>query len=116
MLIHPAAGEHGATLVDTGHCLHAAQTIALVEHALAGAPLQQVLNTHLHSDHCGGNAALKRRFGVPVRVPSGVYQAARDWDDDRLRYGDVASGSSASHPTGRWPTATGWCSAGAAGT
>ena len=52
--------------------------------------MNQVLNTHLHSDHCGGNAALQRRFGMPVLVPSGVYRAACEWDDTRLRYGDVA--------------------------
>src|SRR5690606_6700204 len=59
VLIHAAPGEPGAVLVDSGHVVHAEQTVALVRHALrAGEPLVRVVNTHLHSDHCGGNAAL----------------------------------------------------------
>ena len=39
------------TVVDTGYCIHAEQTVALVESALQGASLQCLANTHLHSDH-----------------------------------------------------------------
>ena len=46
-------------MVDTGYCIHAEQTLALVEAALQGAPLQRIVNTHLHNDHCGGNALLR---------------------------------------------------------
>ena len=49
-------------MVDTGYCIHAEQTLALVEAALQGAPLQRIVNTHLHSDHCGGNALLQQRW------------------------------------------------------
>ena len=53
-------GQHsGAALVDTGYCTHSAQTLALVQSALGRRPLERILNTHLHSDHCGGNAALQ---------------------------------------------------------
>src|SRR5262245_49197489 len=63
LLLHdPQAGDW---LLDSGHCVHAAQTVELVRHALQGRPLVRLLNTHLHSDHCGGNAALQRAFGVP---------------------------------------------------
>lgn len=86
VLIHAGADEPGAVLIDTGHVNHAAQTLALVRHALAGRPLARVLNTHLHSDHCGGNAALQREFGVPVFVPPGQAQAVRAWDADALSY------------------------------
>lgn len=82
----PGRDGEGAALVDAGHCLHAAQTLALVRRALAGAPLAQVFNTHLHSDHCGGNAALQREFGAAVHVPAGGWQAARDWDEAALSY------------------------------
>ncbi len=98
VLLHGAAGE-GATLVDTGHCVHAAQTLALVRHALAGGevggaaggaagvePLARIVNTHLHSDHCGGNALLQREFGVPLLIPPGQWAAARAWDEDALSY------------------------------
>ena len=56
-------------MVDTGYCIHAEQTLALVEAALQGAPLQRIVNTHLHSDHCGGNALLRGEVigpGSPV--------------------------------------------------
>jgi glyoxylase-like metal-dependent hydrolase (beta-lactamase superfamily II) len=86
LLIHAAPGEPGAVLVDTGHVNHAAQTVALVRQALGGRRLDRVLNTHLHSDHCGGNAALQRAFGVPVAIPPGQADAVTAWDDEALSY------------------------------
>ena len=81
------AGEgEGAVLVDSSHCLHAAQTVQLLHHGLSGEPLAAVVNTHLHSDHCGGNAALQREFGAPVRIPPGQWQAVLDWDEQALSY------------------------------
>eukprot|EP01034_Spumella_vulgaris_P013337 gene13337-17005_t len=61
------ADPGGAVLVDTGYCTHAAQTEALVGHALdaAGEKLRLIVNTHLHSDHCGGNARLTETHGCP---------------------------------------------------
>ncbi len=76
----------GATLVDSGHCVHAPQTLALVRQALQGAPLARVINTHLHSDHCGGNAALQRTFGAAVAIPPGQAAAVAGWDEDRLSH------------------------------
>ena len=51
-----------------------------MRHALQGQRLERIVNTHLHSDHCGGNAALQRAFNAPVLVPPGLAQAVRDWD------------------------------------
>jgi glyoxylase-like metal-dependent hydrolase (beta-lactamase superfamily II) len=85
IVLHGAPGE-GATLVDTGHCVHAQQTVALLRHALRDEPLTRIVNTHLHSDHCGGNAGLQRVFSVPVTVPIGVADAVRRWDEDALTY------------------------------
>ena len=79
-------GHGGAVLVDTGHTLHAEQTVALVRHALGGEPLDRIVNTHLHSDHCGGNAALRRAFGVPVVIPPGQADAVARWDEHALTY------------------------------
>jgi glyoxylase-like metal-dependent hydrolase (beta-lactamase superfamily II) len=86
ILVHAAPGEAGALLIDASHSNHAEQTVALVRQALAGQPLALLLNTHLHSDHCGGNAALQAAFGVPVAVPPGQAQAVADWDAARLSY------------------------------
>ncbi len=86
ILIHAAPGEAGAVLVDTGHVNHSAQTLALVRHALDGQPLARIVNTHLHSDHCGGNALLQRELGAAVAVPPGHAEAVREWDEDALTY------------------------------
>ena len=84
VLLHGDGG--GAVLVDSSHTLHAAQTVALVRQALAGEPLRQLVNTHLHSDHCGGNAAVQREWSCPLAIPPGGYAAARAWDEDALSY------------------------------
>ena len=89
VLIHAAEGEEGAVLVDTSHVTHAPQTLALVRHALGGRPLARIVNTHLHSDHCGGNAVLRAAFGAPVLVPPGLAQAVRHWDPRKLNYDDI---------------------------
>lgn len=86
VVVHAAPGETGATLIDSGHVCHADQTVALVRHALAGRPLARLVNTHLHSDHCGGNAALNAAFGMPTSIPPGQAEAVRAWDETRLSY------------------------------
>lgn len=86
VLIHAAPGEAGAVLVDASHVNHAAQTCELVRHALRGEPLARLLNTHLHSDHCGGNAALKAAFGMPIEVAPGMLPAVQAWDQQRLTH------------------------------
>ena len=86
VLLHGADGE-GATLIDTGHVAHAEQTRALVRHGLRpGQTLARIVNTHLHSDHCGGNAALVREFDAHIVIPPGDADAVARWDEDRLSY------------------------------
>jgi glyoxylase-like metal-dependent hydrolase (beta-lactamase superfamily II) len=84
-VLFPDASD-AAVVVDTGYVAHAAQTVALLEQALAGRPLGRVLNTHLHSDHCGGNAALQDRFGCEVHIPLSSYHAACAWDMLKLSF------------------------------
>lgn len=87
IVIHAAPGEPGAVLVDTGHVAHAEQTVALVRHALRGGErLVRIVNTHLHSDHCGGNAALQRAFGASIQIPPGNAAAAARWDAAQLSH------------------------------
>jgi glyoxylase-like metal-dependent hydrolase (beta-lactamase superfamily II) len=80
-------GDNGATLVDSGHSVHADQTVALLRQRLGNRPLRHLINTHLHSDHCGGNAAVQREWAPDVRVPSGSFKAVQDWDEQALSYG-----------------------------
>lgn len=82
-----ATGDGPTALVDSGYCSHAEQTLALVHGALGGRPLDLLVNTHLHSDHCGGNAALQQRYpALRTLVPPGDAQAVRDWDEQALSY------------------------------
>lgn len=80
------AGPGPATLVDSGYVTHSAQTLALVGNALHGAPLARIVNTHLHSDHCGGNAALQARYGCGAAIPVAEADKVRAWDHDALSY------------------------------
>jgi glyoxylase-like metal-dependent hydrolase (beta-lactamase superfamily II) len=75
-----------ATVVDTGFCSHAEQTLALIDLALGGEPLGRIVNTHLHSDHCGGNAALQARGGIETWIPSPSMAAVSRWDEEALSY------------------------------
>ena len=76
-----------AILVDTGYWTHAAQTHALVTTALKNRPLTKVINTHLHSDHCGGNAHLQGAFpNVETYVPPGHASFVDIWDPVNLTY------------------------------
>ena len=81
-----ASGSTPATVVDTGFAGHADQTLALVDHALAGERLGRIVNTHLHSDHCGGNAALQARSEVETWIPSASLPAVQRWDEEALSY------------------------------
>jgi glyoxylase-like metal-dependent hydrolase (beta-lactamase superfamily II) len=75
-----------STVVDTGYCTHAELTVALLRRCLGSAPLQRIVNTHLHSDHCGGNAVLQDAWQCQTLVPHGSFDAAARWDEGRLSY------------------------------
>lgn len=80
-------GADSTALVDSGYATHSPQTLALLENALDGRPLDVLLNTHLHSDHCGGNAALQRRFPrLRTLIPPGQASAVAHWDLSELSY------------------------------
>ena len=73
-------------LVDSGYLTHAPQTLALVRHALGGRPLDRLLNTHLHSDHCGGNAALQAAYACHTAIPAAEADKVGRWDEAALSY------------------------------
>lgn len=80
-------GSDETALVDSGYCTHAEQTLALLRQALGERPLDLLLNTHLHSDHCGGNAALQLLYpNVETRIPPGQAEYVRDWNPVALTY------------------------------
>ena len=60
---------------------------ALPPRLLDGRPLDLLLNTHLHSDHCGGNAALQAAYpALQTRIPPGHARYVQDWDPVALTY------------------------------
>jgi len=79
-----------ATLVDSGYVTHATQTLALIDHALEGRQLTRIINTHAHSDHIGGNAAIKQQHGCRISVPAGSAQTLGEWDEDALLISSAA--------------------------
>ena len=79
-------GDGSATVVDTGYLKHADVTAALLRHALGGRRLARIVNTHLHSDHCGGNARLFAEHGCTIVVPAADRAAVDTWDERALTY------------------------------
>ncbi len=78
--------DANATLVDTGYVSHREQTLALVCSQLGGRRLIRIVNTHLHSDHCGGNAFLQQHLGARIAIPPGHADAVAHWDEDVLTF------------------------------
>jgi glyoxylase-like metal-dependent hydrolase (beta-lactamase superfamily II) len=73
-----------ATVVDSGYATHAPQTLALLDHALVGRKLARLVNTHCHSDHMGGNAAIQKTFGCRTSIPEGEAPLVDRWDEREL--------------------------------
>jgi glyoxylase-like metal-dependent hydrolase (beta-lactamase superfamily II) len=76
----------GTALVDSGYATHGPQTLALVRHALKERQLDRLLNTHLHSDHCGGNALLQAQYGCHTAIPACDAARVRAWDEAALSF------------------------------
>jgi glyoxylase-like metal-dependent hydrolase (beta-lactamase superfamily II) len=78
--------HEGGVVIDSGYGKHAPLTLALVASrmGLDGAPLAKLVNTHCHSDHMGGNAALRRAYGCAIAVPAGEAPLIAAWDERTL--------------------------------
>jgi glyoxylase-like metal-dependent hydrolase (beta-lactamase superfamily II) len=76
----------GHVLIDTGYGRHAPLTLALLEtpQGLSGEPLARLVNTHCHSDHMGGNAAVHARFGCAIALPEAEAPLIDAWDETAL--------------------------------
>jgi glyoxylase-like metal-dependent hydrolase (beta-lactamase superfamily II) len=89
IFLYGDGGESDVSLVDTGYCSHENLTLDLVKNALLkhGRPtLNKIINTHLHSDHCGGNAALSKIYHPDIYIPSAEDGAVQTWNEDLLSY------------------------------
>ena len=80
-------GDEGNAVIDTGYWAHSPQTVSLMQHALKNKPLDFIFNTHLHSDHCGGNRALQTNFpNCKTHIPPGLSDLVKDWRYDQFNY------------------------------
>ena len=76
----------GCVVIDSGYGKHAPLTLALIASrmGLDGRPLLKLVNTHCHSDHMGGNAAVRRAYGCAIAVPAGEAPLIDAWDQRTL--------------------------------
>jgi len=81
----------GHVVIDSGYVKHVPLTLALVasRQGLDGDALAWLINTHCHSDHMGGNAALKRAYGCRIALPMGEVPLVREWDQRALLLADA---------------------------
>lgn len=80
-------GRGETVLIDAGYVTRAPQTLALLEEHLRGGRVDLLVNTHCHSDHMGGNAAVQRRYGCSTLVPEREAALIRTWDEEALWLG-----------------------------
>ena len=89
--------DGNATLIDSGYGKFNDITFAKVDAVLDdwGNPsLNRIINTHIHSDHIGGNAELQRAHpGCSITVPVDEQPALVNWDapEQMLSYADQAA-------------------------
>jgi glyoxylase-like metal-dependent hydrolase (beta-lactamase superfamily II) len=77
-------GRDGTVLIDTGYVTRTARTLALLDERLRGRRVDLLVDTHCHSDHMGGNAAVQRRYGCPTLIPEAQAPLIRAWDEQAL--------------------------------
>lgn len=85
-------GRDDVSLVDSGYCAHQKMTLDLVSGAIKKhglSTLNKLVNTHLHSDHCGGNAALAEAFHSEIYIPVAEDMAVKNWDSALLSYDNL---------------------------
>ena len=68
-------------LVDSGYCTHRERTLELLasREGLDRQPLERLVNTHCHSDHMGGNAAVAHQYGCRITIPAGEVKHVVPW-------------------------------------
>jgi glyoxylase-like metal-dependent hydrolase (beta-lactamase superfamily II) len=68
-------------VIDSGYCTHRERTLERLAgpEGLDGEPLERLINTHCHSDHMGGNAAIASAHGCRITIPEGEVKHVAPW-------------------------------------
>jgi glyoxylase-like metal-dependent hydrolase (beta-lactamase superfamily II) len=68
-------------VIDSGYCTHRERTLEMLASRLGldRQPLERLINTHCHSDHMGGNAAVAAAYGCRVTIPAGEVKHVQPW-------------------------------------
>ena len=77
-------GRQRTVLIVSGYGRDAANTLSKVAEVLAGRPLEWLVNTHCHSDHMGGNAAVRSAHRCRVSIPRDEALLIDAWDEQAL--------------------------------
>jgi glyoxylase-like metal-dependent hydrolase (beta-lactamase superfamily II) len=74
----------GNVLIDSGYCTHRERTLELLAGPLGldGEPLGRLINTHCHTDHMGGNAAVASVHGCRITIPAGEAANVDPWTQE----------------------------------
>ena len=84
LLVHDA---NQAVVFDTGYISHAPLLHRLISNSIGAQPVDLIVNSHLHSDHCGGNFWLQDVYpDADIQIPSGQFQDVMSWRDDALTH------------------------------
>lgn len=62
-------------LIDTGCAATGSELVSWCR----GREIRQVVNTHHHEDHSGGDGALQKALGLPIAAPSGALPILADF-------------------------------------
>ena len=77
-------GREQSVLIDSGYGRDVAYTLSTVMQTLRGQPLDWLVNTHCHSDHMGGNAAVQSTYHCRLSIPRDEAPIVEAWDEQAL--------------------------------
>jgi cyclase len=103
-------GEEGVLLVDTGGAGQSDKVLAALRQ-ITDKPIRIIINTHVHTDHVGGNEPLAKigewfggnapgNFGLPTTSARVIAH------ENVLGRMSAPTGEAAPTPSGAWPTET----------
>jgi glyoxylase-like metal-dependent hydrolase (beta-lactamase superfamily II) len=104
-------GDEGVLVVDTEYAPLSAKILAAIR-SLSSGPIRYIINTHVHGDHIGGNANI-RKAGATIaggNVSGDIQDAAQGAQiiahDNVLKRMSAPTGTEAPVPSANWPTST----------